>query len=464
MDVGQFRKSLDDLIKTREQISQHGGTGNEEFAKQYLILPMLKLLGYKTDGFPAEVRPEYATNIQYADKKPNRRVDYAIYLLNADTPCIFVEAKNLDTKLDPDKQANPVKELADYFRDCDSVELGVLTNGNDYRLFITCENHACNMDMTPILSFNLDELQYNDDKLNALFNYLSKDSVCSRLQPSGKKIIDLYKEDKEKANLRKAVRDLFTSDNPLDGDFIKYVAAKANIQMRWTENNINEYRPKVKDALNRVIREVQMDYLNLVEKSRSDKKETTQNELVQDQSTPCECQNTAKISSDDEALDTEDFDQSKIVTTELELQVIDKIQAIISASSLPKKIWSKTLNDWMPVTVKYKDTVYYLRLLIHERSNEELKRCKKAPRQWAVAYVGEDDITKGFIIFNVSQPEEISGMIPDGFHLAPWRRPGLLGYWAIGVNSINDIDKLAPAIVYCFQKNIEEFKMKNPEP
>lgn len=55
MDQAQFRKQIKELSETCEEIKKHGGTGNEEFAKQYLILPMLKNLGYKTDGFPPEV-------------------------------------------------------------------------------------------------------------------------------------------------------------------------------------------------------------------------------------------------------------------------------------------------------------------------------------------------------------------------------------------------------------------------
>ncbi|HEY4549391.1 MAG TPA: type I restriction endonuclease, partial [Bacillus sp. (in: firmicutes)] len=65
---------------------------NEESTKQFLILPLLRGLGYDTYS-PKEVTPEFTADFH----KKNEKVDYAISI-NGD-PKIFVEAKSMNSKI-----------------------------------------------------------------------------------------------------------------------------------------------------------------------------------------------------------------------------------------------------------------------------------------------------------------------------------------------------------------------------
>ena len=77
--MGIGKEKIESFIKKRGDIIELNGKSNEEAAKQSLILPMLRELGYATDSL--EVFPEYATNEQYYSNKGAKCcVDYAIFL------------------------------------------------------------------------------------------------------------------------------------------------------------------------------------------------------------------------------------------------------------------------------------------------------------------------------------------------------------------------------------------------
>ncbi len=53
------------LLMAVKSIREQKQDGNEQFTKMVLILPMLRTLGYTTDSFPPEVRPEYQIKLTY---------------------------------------------------------------------------------------------------------------------------------------------------------------------------------------------------------------------------------------------------------------------------------------------------------------------------------------------------------------------------------------------------------------
>ena len=111
---------------------------NEESTKQFLILPLLRGLGYDTYS-PKEVTPEFTADFH----KKNEKVDYAISI-NGD-PKIFVEAKSMNSKI-----VKNAPQLSRYFSTFPSVRLGILTNGIEYHFF-TDLNDANIMDSKPFL-------------------------------------------------------------------------------------------------------------------------------------------------------------------------------------------------------------------------------------------------------------------------------------------------------------------------
>ena len=461
--MGIGKEKIESFIKKRGDIIERNGKSNEEAAKQSLILPMLRELGYATDAL--EVYPEYATNEQYYSNKGAKCcVDYAIFLDGSVTPSIIIEAKALSEKLD-----GHVAQLASYYRDCKGLELGILTNGSEYRLFKTSDEDGCNMDCNPILSFTIDELLYNADKLTLFWKYASKETNILRLKSSVDSVATVFKETSERNALISAVESVLKADKEhLDSDFIKYLVAKAGIEVsKWYDKTYSIYRPKVKEAIERSIKKMQTEYLSLVENSRANNVENSDSGKQQDADN-AESSGTCKQcekSAEKEPVEGGGDSKSRVETTELELQIVDKVQAMIDASDLPKKLWSKELNDWMPVEVKYKDTVNYMGMFIHHLSSEELVS-RRSPRSWAIRYGGQYDIEKGCIGFNCDiDDRELRTRIPKEFEVLSEQGPySYVADCRVLIRSFEDLEKLKPAILYCFKNNIDAFIENNPQP
>lgn len=101
---------------------------NEESTKQFLILPMLRGLGYDTYS-PKEVTPEFTADFH----KKNEKVDYAISI-NGE-PKIFLEAKSINSAI-----TKNAPQLSRYFSTFPNVRLGILTNGLEYHFFTDLNN------------------------------------------------------------------------------------------------------------------------------------------------------------------------------------------------------------------------------------------------------------------------------------------------------------------------------------
>ena len=148
----KVREEARRLLGVAKTIREQKQDGNEQYAKQYLILPMLRALGYTTDSFPPEVRPEYQIKVEFS-KSETKYLDYAIYIDDATQPSIFVEAKALNKNLD-----DHVEQLANYHKQEDNVKVSILTNGEEWRIYITKDGHSSDMSREPILKVNLSAL------------------------------------------------------------------------------------------------------------------------------------------------------------------------------------------------------------------------------------------------------------------------------------------------------------------
>jgi len=117
---------------------------NEESTKQYLILPLLNVLGYNCAN-PYEVQPEYPAGFRDGIQA---RVDYAI--LRDNEPVIAVECKKFGSDL-----ASNRGQLSAYFAALTSVRLGILTDGIQYEFFTDSENQNI-MDEEPFITLDFD--------------------------------------------------------------------------------------------------------------------------------------------------------------------------------------------------------------------------------------------------------------------------------------------------------------------
>ncbi|MFD0825810.1 type I restriction endonuclease [Neobacillus sp. M.A.Huq-85] len=203
---------------------------NEESTKQFLILPLLRGLGYDTYS-PQEVTPEFTADFH----KKNEKVDYAISINRE--PKIFLEAKSINTKIN-----KSAPQLSRYFSTFPSVRLGILTNGIEYHFF-TDLNNANIMDSTPFFTFNITEYSEED------FNHLVKFSKNLYDYESIKFLAEslIYSQ-----SFKTVIKEIF--ENPND-NFIKFVI-KERFKFKVTQQFINTARPLVHKCIQESIAEI----------------------------------------------------------------------------------------------------------------------------------------------------------------------------------------------------------------
>jgi predicted type IV restriction endonuclease len=142
--IEQLRESLGTFAERSMAI--RANCVNEESTKQYLVLPLLNILGYDfTD--PLVIQPEYAAGFR---EDNSDRVDYVI--LRSGAPLIAVECKKSGTDLD-----NHRGQLRGYFAALPTVQLGVLTNGTLFEFFVDSEAQNI-MDPEPFVTLDLEQI------------------------------------------------------------------------------------------------------------------------------------------------------------------------------------------------------------------------------------------------------------------------------------------------------------------
>ena len=126
---------------------------DEAKTKQFLILPLIRALGYD-DANPAEVVPEYTADF---GTRTGWKADYA--LMSGEHPLIVMECKQLSNRLSTDE----INQLGRYFSFVPfaGAKIGILTNGVIYKFF-TDETEPNKMDEEPFWQVNLESLTDND--------------------------------------------------------------------------------------------------------------------------------------------------------------------------------------------------------------------------------------------------------------------------------------------------------------
>ncbi|WP_110926758.1 type I restriction endonuclease [Bacillus massiliglaciei] len=203
---------------------------NEESTKQFLILPLLRGLGYDTYS-PQEVTPEFTADFL----KKKEKVDYAIFLNN--TPSIFVEAKPMNQPI-----TKSAPQLSRYFSTFPSVRLGILTNGIEYHFF-TDLNNANIMDSKPFFIFNIQN--YNEEEFNNLVKF-SKNLYDYETIKKLAETLMYYQ------SFKSVIKEIFESPND---DFIKFVI-KERFSFKVTQQFINTSRPLVQKCIQETLTEI----------------------------------------------------------------------------------------------------------------------------------------------------------------------------------------------------------------
>lgn len=279
---------LNNLAKKVEQVSSSLAT--EEATKNALVMPFLhSLLGY--DVFdPSEVIPEFTADT--ATKK-GEKVDYA--LIKDGKVQILIECKKYGESL-------TLKHAGQLFRYFSVTEarFAILTNGSVYQFF-TDLDAPNRMDEKPFLEMNLEDL---DEHVVAEVKKFSKEffDVDS--------IVDAAGELKYLSQIKRLLAAQF--ENP-EEDFVKFFAARlydgvvtAKIRAQFTDHCKKALKQFLNDKIN--------------ERLKSAISSSGEDFVVPP--------NDSGSIADIESVEAEDSEDSKIVTTEEELEGFNVVKAI----------------------------------------------------------------------------------------------------------------------------------------
>lgn len=116
LDIESFVNIASDTLTSLPDTAREPGT------KAKIITPFIEALGWcKFDNDEWQ--------FEYTDSKTTKRVDYALFGIDSDSPDIVVEAKQLGKDLDKYES-----QIYDYIR-IFAAEYGILTDGECYRIY-----------------------------------------------------------------------------------------------------------------------------------------------------------------------------------------------------------------------------------------------------------------------------------------------------------------------------------------
>ncbi len=274
MDFKDQIKQIGERVKNfKEQIS------TEEATKNAFIMPFLQALGYDVFN-PTEVVPEYVTDI---GTKKGEKIDYAIYKDGAIT--ILVECKHWAQNLNIHDG-----QMLRYFH-VSKARFALLTNGIIYRFYsdLVAPNI---MDEKPFLEFNITEIKDNQIEELKKFHKTVFDAES---------IINTASEMKFTNELKLLIQQELNSPTP---EFVKHFAKQVYPSI-VTAKVLEQFTVLTKKSIQQHISDLITERLKTA-LSKEDE--------------------AAKVN---EAIEQSQLDDSKILTTEEELEGFMIVKTIV---------------------------------------------------------------------------------------------------------------------------------------
>lgn len=296
----------------------------EEATKTAFILPFINLLGY--DSFnPIEVVPEFTADVGI---KKGEKVDYAIF--QDGHPILIIECKHWKENLETHNS-----QLSRYFHVSKS-RFALLTNGIVYRFYTDLEKTNV-MDNRPFFEFDITAM---------------KESYYNELSKFHKSNFDVNKIINNASSLKytSEIKQLFSREltNPSD-EFVKFFARQVH-QGILTAKVITQYSDLVRKATNQLMADNVNERLQNALSKESDKTEEETVEIVE---------------------------ESKIITTDVELEAFEIVKAI-----LRRKI---------PISrIVYRDTQSYFGVLLDDNNRKPLCRLHLDGKTKYITLFGEN--------------------------------------------------------------------------
>ena len=296
-----------DFIDKVKQHSQRiemvrGNLATEEATKTALIMPFFSLLGYDVFN-PMEFIPEFIADV---GTKKGEKVDYAI--MNEGKPVILIEAKGVDDDL-----TKHDAQLFRYFTVTDA-KFAILTNGIVYKFFTDLEEPN-KMDDKPFLV--LDLLNINDMQVAELKKFTKDKFDIDTIFNTAS---ELKYSNLIKAQLNSQL------NNPSD-EFVRFIIGDFFTGVK-TANVVEKFRPIVKKSMQQFVNEFMNDKIKSIlnnEVEEVEEVETTEEVAVQE--------NT----------------ESKVETTEEEIEGFNIVRSILSEVVAPEDIQFKDVERYFGI-------------------------------------------------------------------------------------------------------------------
>lgn len=342
MSIQRLKEASDKILTRLSAVTGRG----EEATKQALVLPMLEALGYDIWN-PAEVCPEYEADFAIKKAGQKEKVDYVIFLNNV--PRMYVEVKPYKVDLNGHQG-----QLARYFNSTPTVSLGIITNGVEYRLY-TDTGDPNIMDAEP---FHIVNLEHQEQGLEIFARFqkhvFSPDATrdfASEIQYTAKM-----------ANFFRTELDIRDSE-PTESLVRWVLASPGMFEARVTSTQVERFRPIVKAALQKVLREIVRRSVAALDEEVS---------APAHAATPLIDAITTITVSDPNtsgANEVDIKDNAKIITTEAELECFAVIKKIFESHSISRKlIVDPSTKKETPLEIGYKDTSYYFGVYLNKAS------------------------------------------------------------------------------------------------
>lgn len=319
----EFRSAL--IAHAQSAVDRAPRALSEAATQQYLVLPFLQLLGYNPLD-PDEVIPE--AHASFSDKFRNR-VDYSISVNG--NPAIAIECKKVGTLSEANRG-----ELKGYFNAVPTVKLGILTDGLQFQLY-TDTGLENMMDDQPFAVVDLSEIAREQVDPTA-FDALSKlrkgtfDPAFVGADARRRIYTALYADALDKALSRP------------DERFVRTMMDLANIEGRRTNRMVEEHAPIVRDAA-----EALLDRKILERVGFADRKDLVKMRTEAIPTAP-EPEPAAPAPAEGE---------SGVVTTEVELFVLDYVRTRLPFLVAGDEMLFSRLQYLRPIDHKTVFTVFY---------------------------------------------------------------------------------------------------------
>ena len=411
---------LEKIRKTVEQICERlnavKGRG-EEATKQALVYPLLEALGYNI-WLPTEVCPEYEAD--FAIKKNGQKEKVDIAILKDNVPQIFVEVKSIDVNLDGHEG-----QLARYFNSCNSVTLGILTNGIEWRFY------------TDTITENvMDSKPFHVAKLDAMDNGIEVLPRFSKIQFSPASINEYATELLYTAKIAEFLRnEIDLKDQTPSEYFIRWVLKSPNMfDGIVNANTIERFRGITKSALSRVIKGIVRRSISAMDDEVSKPEDNQQNKPSNTESV---------VTTNTSEQETKD-NNPNIITTENELKFFDNVRKIFEEAGYNgKTIYEPGKRQNVPIELSYKDTTSYFGVYLNK------------PAWWFVrGYIENKTPWLGFNL-----PTEVAEpLVSDKSTILPYNTfPGI----RIAINSVDDVFKYKNLVIASIEATIKQRNTEN---